>query len=431
MKKKMHYAWIILIGCCALSFVQMGLLTNTNSLFIPFILEGTGMSMTVYTLIIMFQTLLLAVGMAIAGRVIASGRIRLVLLVAGTMEGGAVILRSQAVNTGMWIMAALLWAISSAFLGGLVSQILIANWFSEKTGLAFGILAATAGVGGIVCNPIVGALITSFGWRVAMLLNAVLLLAVVFVLAFFVLRFSPGEGQAPYGAQPGPGDLKEDAEASLTGPSYRKVSKTKAFWFIAIAGSFLAVGLAMQQSFSPQLTEYGYSVSEIALVMSSLMLGTTVSQLVTGILLDRFNNGLVVTIIAILGCAGFAGMIMNGGYAMTIVSAALVGCGAPLMQVALPVIRRTVCGTRSYSQGTATSGAIAALLPAVAMVASGISFDTTRSYNVPYMATIVLFAVSVFLVIHSLVNGYTKKGSELNRMHEQEQEDFRESVEVI
>ncbi|MDL2293392.1 MFS transporter [Ruminococcaceae bacterium OttesenSCG-928-D13] len=422
-KKKFHYAWVILIGCCLLSFIQMGLITNTNSLFIPFILQDVGLSMTNYTAIIMVQTLLLAVGMAIAGRLFATGKIKQILIVAGLIEGGAIFLRSQATNMTMWVIAAVMYAIGSAFLGGALTYILLANWFQEKMGLATGIMAASTGFGGVVWNPIVGILINNFGWRTAMMINAFIIFGVALLLGLFVMRFAPGKNERPYGAKKDANakDGKEASAQTLPGPSYKAVSKTLPFVLVVAVSAFMALSLAMQQMISPQLTENGFSVTQISFVMSALMFGTAVSQLLTGVLMDKFDHRIVITILAILGGAGWVGVALGTSYTMIIVASVLIGCAASIMQVALAVVRRKVCGVRSYSQVSSISGAFSAILPAIGMVMAGIFFDANRSYTMPFLITVGLIAVSVLMIYVAYNGAYDKPGTKMNMAYLAEQ----------
>ncbi len=70
---------------------------------------------------------------------------------------------------------------------------LIARWFRRQRGTAMGLAFAGTGIGTLLIIPLTERWITAWGWRMAMAGQALLLIALVLPLSFFILRLRPSE----------------------------------------------------------------------------------------------------------------------------------------------------------------------------------------------------------------------------------------------
>jgi MFS family permease len=354
----------------------------------------------------------MAVAMPFAGKAFASGRLKLAVTIPAIVQAAGIIIRSRAVNLGTWAAAVCLIGPSSAFLMGILTYTLVANWFEKRLGLATGLLATISSVGGVIMNPVIGMAIERAGWRTAQAIIACAVAVTVIPIALFVLRFAPGPEEGRLGAAEG--GKKEEAQA---GPSYKTLSKSAPFILLLLVGAFLPVMLGLQNMISPHMELKGYSVMQIAFVMSSVMAGSTIAQLLTGILIDRFNQTAVVTGLAVLSSLGWAGMVFTSGQAALAASGVGIGIGAAFMHVALPVIRRRDWGLKAYARATAVSGLFSALVPALSLIAVGIAADRTRSYDAAFLVPILLNALCVLWAAASHKRRYDKPGSKLNQQY--------------
>jgi sugar phosphate permease len=78
----------------------------------------------------------------------------------------------------------------------------VANtWFEKKRGLVTGILGGSASAGQLIFLPLLVWVTATWGWRSAISVMAVLMVAVVLPLVFFLMRSRPRDiGLDPYGA---------------------------------------------------------------------------------------------------------------------------------------------------------------------------------------------------------------------------------------
>jgi MFS family permease len=120
--------------------------------------------------------------------------VALVLITAGLFASLAM--------TEIWQLI-LLWGVVVGFGTGLTAMVLgatvAARWFTERRGLALGMLTASSATGQLAFMPLMASLSENYGWRTAiMLICALLIIAVAAV--FFLMRDRPADiGLPAYG----------------------------------------------------------------------------------------------------------------------------------------------------------------------------------------------------------------------------------------
>lgn len=130
--------------------------------------------------------------------------IRNVMLAGAVSIGVGLILISRMESMGSAaLLFALLVAPGTVMLGPLVTQAMVINWFDATRGQALGIVAAGTTVAGGVVPVLAAALIEAFGWRDAMAILGLIMLAIPLPIVAFFARSSPEEiGEQPDGVMP-------------------------------------------------------------------------------------------------------------------------------------------------------------------------------------------------------------------------------------
>ena len=101
--------------------------------------------------------------------------------------------------TNLWQLYAisLLVGIAQCFITMVPVSALLNSWFDRDIGLALGITFMGSGIGGMVLNPLVNAIIESLSWRHAFGFLAILMFVFVVPIGFFVLRLPPHPPTVP------------------------------------------------------------------------------------------------------------------------------------------------------------------------------------------------------------------------------------------
>src|SRR5699024_8107173 len=104
---------------------------------------------------------------------------RIVLFIAIILPAGSFALFGVMNSVWGWYVLSIPLAIGGVFITVIGGPILIERWFSKGKGLALGILSAIGGLLGVFAQPIVGALISQFGWRTAYLITGLGVMIIV------------------------------------------------------------------------------------------------------------------------------------------------------------------------------------------------------------------------------------------------------------
>lgn len=139
--------------------------------------------------------------------------------------------------------AVIVIAIGMSATGGPIGMVAIAHWFRRRRGRALAFMTAGAGTSGVMVL-VLELLISSFGWRDALVIMGVTQLVICFPLAMSI-RNSPAEiGLFPDGDPPVL--LDDGSEASPThteGLTVGQALRTRAFWQMSFAVMLTNVGM--------------------------------------------------------------------------------------------------------------------------------------------------------------------------------------------
>jgi sugar phosphate permease len=201
--------------------------------------------------------------------------------------------------TKIWQLV-LFWGIGLGIGTGLTAMVLGATvatqWFSERRGLAMGLLSASTATGQLVFLPLLAKLTEAYGWRTALcFICAMLVLATLLVL--LLMRNRPSDiGLAPYGATDLVPEPRHDGGLGtlLASPLLvlRDAMKNAAFW--VLFGTFFICGLStsglIQTHFIALCGDFGLAPVKAASVLAMMGVFDFFGTIGSGWLSDRFDN---------------------------------------------------------------------------------------------------------------------------------------------
>jgi MFS family permease len=125
------------------------------------------------------------------------------------------------------------WGMSATYM---TANPTIVKWFVERRGLALGVAQSGLGIGIVLIPPLVGTLISSFGWRNACMILGALVFAVLFTTALFMIGHPEKVGLLPDGRRiDGPGGLGRKSPGSIFNEvswSTAEAMHTRSFWVL-------------------------------------------------------------------------------------------------------------------------------------------------------------------------------------------------------
>lgn len=257
----LFWGWYVAAGGAASNFLVIGIATFGFGVFVRPMREELGWSVAAISLGISLrsfeQGLLAPVTGALVDRLgprrMAVGG--LLFLVAG------LVLFSQARTLPAFYASSLIIALGQSTASFTPFSAVIVTWFRRMRGRAMGILNTGNGAGYLVA-PILAYLVTTIGWRPALLLSAAVIAIVGFPLTTLLKDRPEDRGLMPDGDTPVAGAPVQ----SVTGTSVHEALRTPAFYLLVLATAANATQGAWIVHQIPHLENVGFSTQAAALI---------------------------------------------------------------------------------------------------------------------------------------------------------------------
>ncbi|MFC2047838.1 MFS transporter [Chloroflexota bacterium] len=227
------------------------------------------------------------------------------------------LLFSRVSSLGMFYVVFALIAVGMIPCIGSVSLTAVINWFRRRVGIAVGIVISGIGLGGFLV-PIVTVLVDTLGWRTAVFILGLGVLAIVLPLSL-LLRHKPEQyGYLPDGEASVPvetGETSTSSESAEISIPANQALRNRVFWHISLAAMCQAFAdQAVTTHVMPYLSSIGIIRSVSSLVALAIPMASIGGRLGAGWLGDRvgrkqifaFGFGLVTIGMLFFGYVGVA-----------------------------------------------------------------------------------------------------------------------------
>jgi len=283
-----HYGWLVISVIFLVLLTSAGI-RNIPGLVIKPLEDEFHWSRSAISFAIAVSILMYGLGGPFSGRLISRfGPMRLLI--------GGLVVSALGTASLVWlqniVQLSLIWGVLVGVATGVLAIPLgaaVANrWFAQRRGLVVGILGAGSSAGALIWVPIMMQLTVTSGWRAAIVLGAVLLLALV-PLVLLVVRDSPASvGLRAYGAEHAPAS---DAIADQRTTPMSEALRSRDFWLLS--GSFFVCGLTSNGVIGthliPHAVEHGFTENVAAGALALIGAFNVVGTICSGYLTDRFN----------------------------------------------------------------------------------------------------------------------------------------------
>lgn len=349
--KSSNLGWIAFICCILANLVYCGFVANQQGMLIepvcsdlglPRSLLSTLQSLTplVNTVIsLFFMQVMNKIGlkpMAILG---GAGIVAFCVFyyLAGQITSAA---------TAFIALAQICLGFNMAWATATTANIVIVNWFAERTGLLISMYATAGAVGGLVAAPLIGKILATSGWMTAVMYFGIAS-AIVLVIVLLLFKAKPGEGQKKIWEKEDAGNEGEAAE--LPGLTFAQARKTRNFWGsilvcvglgIFLYPPFIVLAAFCADSGVPEIAGTAMSVVFAAQILCTLPLGS---------LVDKFGLKTVVLPIFLLYLAAMLAYAMAPGKGVIFFGAAVFGMGMALCNALVPLLTTSTFGLRDFA----------------------------------------------------------------------------------
>jgi len=259
------------------------------------------------------------------------------MLIAGALMTGVALIGLGSMNSlGLFYISYIFVAMGYVFGGPLPCQVLISRWFSKNRGKAMGIAYLGIGTGGFLVPLIAAGLINNFGWRMALILLASLIVLIAVPLALFV-KNSPSE-------------IKTAVKAEPAVP-VRDILKNPWFYMLAFGSmcSIAAVG-GINQHLKLYLLDSDFSQNQAARVISLVLLMSLAGRVLMGWLADLFPRKYVMIFIYLIVAGSIPLLLLPDFPGRIYVFAVIFGIGLGGDYMIIPLMAGDLFGVRTVGR---------------------------------------------------------------------------------
>lgn len=414
-QNSIHYAWLVLIGCCMLQGGSLGLINNCAGLFYAPVCSDLGFEMGAFTLYRMLASISSALTLPLAARCLQRFDVRVVISSAVVVYGMSNVGMGTFTELWQWYLVGTVQGIASAFLLFIPAPILLNNWFHKKSGTAIGISAAFSGLVGMMGSSGLGAAIPAFGWRACYIYTGLICIALVLPFSAFVLRYSPElKGLRPYGAEEkavnaGAAQAQKDREAQKGIRDFLK----QPIFYVALFAYAASVASGYLNSFlTPCGLAAGLTMTMAAMLTTMSLCGNMTSKLVLGKASDTFGVMGTFLVSMVISCAGHL-LILTGTTGALLAGSLFYGITMPVTSVMLPLFCRLYWKGNAYGTAFSYISMAGTLLAAPCSTLFGRFYDVTGSYRLTILVSLGVMAASVLLVWIAAAAGNRRDGKAL------------------
>lgn len=380
---KIHYAWFLLFGLCIMVGLGRGGLNNSGGLFLTPVTEDLGISygnLSIYFSIASIVTMLF---LPIAGKLIAKYDIRVVMIAATVMQGGAFAAFGLMSSVWGWYILAIPLATGSIFITLMAAPVLINSWFKKNTGLAMGIVMASSSAIGAIIQPFIGSGIGNSGWRPTYIVTGLGVVIISTIVILLFIRKPTDKNMLPYGTT----EVSEDSakekqeEKADEGILISDARKSSSFYGL-ILFFFIITSIG---SFSMHIPSYaqdlGHASDFAGVLLSAFMIGMLFGALIFGFLSDKIGARNTAIIAMVLGIISVTLLIFFSGNTTILYSATVIfGLASSATGTLGPVLTSSVFGTRNYSEIYSNVSLGLAVAGIISLPIYGYIFEFTGSF---------------------------------------------------
>ena len=275
--------------------------------------------------------------------------------------------------------------------GPLPNQVMLSRWFDAGRGKAMGIAYLGIGVGGALVPLLAHALTEALGWRTALKVLGLLMIAIAFPLAFFV-REPEASGRSTAPASPATGAAGTD--------SILDVLRQPAFYLLAL-GSMASIGAVGGTTQNLKLyfaMDRGMAQGRAAELISLVLVGSIAGRLLMGWLADRWPKKRVMFLVYLI-VAGSIPLLWAAPSPTTLRAAAVVfGVGLGGDYMIIPLMAAELFGLQRMGRVMGIVLTADGVAEAVVPMAVATLRDRSGSYGPGFALLVALAAVGALAV---------------------------------
>jgi len=402
-----HYAWWILVVCCLLQAINIGMIGNTAPLFVAVVPKSLGVAKGSFSLWLSIKQFLVVLSSLIAAKVFAKHGMKWPLAIGIIINAAATASLYFATDLVHFYVVGVVAGCAAGFIHIVPTAILCARWFHKKLGFAMGVALSCSAVGAFVFNPVIGYFIATYGWKTAYLLIGIMSVVIVLPPVVFIVKDRPAvKGLKPYGfgapAAEGPAVVHTITPAGDGVPkaaAYRNPAFYCLLAFVFLWSCFGGVAMFVPSFLFGLFGGHENAKAAMAIVAQLVAVFAIVggvSKILLGMLNDRFGTTFV-TVLSGACMAVCVSLIIPIGANLPLIylNGILLSMGGAAITLQPPVVTARTFGKKNYAELYGWVAMMGTLGSAISIPIVGYAYDYFQSYAIPFHVMSVLTIVGL------------------------------------
>ncbi len=383
-EKKLHFAWVVLIGVILIRGFAGGGINTVSGLFLTPVSQEIGVGIGKLTIYFSIISIVMVVWLPTAGRLINHLDIRLVAAIGSILMPLSFVAFSFMNHVYGWYLLAIPYAMGATILVNLLGPILIHRWFTKNAGMMMGIQMAFVGLFGAVFQPLTSSIIAGQGWRSAYRLIGLIAFFAVILSTFLFLKNRPEDIKLlPYGTSQEETDSKDSKKlSSVSVQVEEKTAVHSASFYLLLLFMTAMTGVGVFTQHIPTYgSRMGFSIQEIGIALALVSIGNASGSIGIGIVSDKIGSLKTCFGMIGIGITAIVGYLFSFlGYPIFVVSSFFFGLTTSGIMVLSPILTLAFFGNIDYEKIYAKVSMGAPLASIVLLPAYGFLYDWTKNY---------------------------------------------------
>ncbi|MCE3551159.1 MFS transporter [Pseudonocardia sp. RS11V-5] len=304
------------------------------------------------------------------------------LMLMATLQGG---------QTPFYLLC-IVMGVGAGAVNPIAHATVVSAWFSDRRGLALGILMAGLGACGVLMPFLANWLLGLAGWRMSFVIIGALCTVIPTAVYAFVTRM-PAQDERERRAAREQGRVAGESLWTLA-------RKCRQFWLLSLAIFLVSSAtFGLMSQVVPMSTDKGIGQGTAVSILSVLSLASLAARLLVGYLLDRFYAPAVGVVIFAACAVGAALMILSSQVALLFLAAILIGLGLGAEGDVAAYMASRYFPKHSYGRALGFIYFLYAQGSAFGIFLLGQVFSATGSYTAGAIPIIVLVGVSIVCLL--------------------------------
>ena len=395
-KVNYKYHVLIVIACCGFAAAALGLVSDSTGIFFKSMSESLGVGIGEIAMYITITSIIQALTCPVVGMLINRIDIRKMCVSFIMLTILALVIIASSKNLISLYLGAIVLGVGLTGFSVIPINVLLSNWFFEKTGIIVGITFAFSGIAGAIFSPVFNYLIEEIGWRYTYLIMTGLV-AIFTLPGAFIIRLYPKDvGCIPYGKHKNI-QINDDNKGAPNGLSIISIS----FMWTIICGILITIVIGLSSHIPTLAVVSGLSASVGAMMMSYTMASNVVFKLVLGYMRDHIGIIKSLIIYTVIVVIGVFGLFYLGKWPAILQYVAPICFGSiyAISAVGIPLLTEYMIGEKNFARSYSYITTCTTVVYAIMVSVFGFTYDISGTYAVSILITIVSAIVLLLILL--------------------------------